>query len=414
MAAAAAHAAGAGAAAAVAADADAPTIILTGCATSAAHWLVAPRSPTLGGTVSLRAAQACPPVLAGNAFGLALSPPGPLRLKRGLRSVEVAPEARSVRAVDGQSVEIAIDTGIVLDEVVGAAIVVERPYNRRDLRVDVPPQRIRPGEPLVLRLVVRIARGESVELRGELSTLCLFLGDPRPKLLPLASAPAVGRAHAAFFDAKYFAGKRGGPTKKYQRTLRDAPEATPRPGAGIFVVHAGGAPPRIERGPDGVPAIVLPLEARTRLSFHGQRVEADIEPAALAQRARTIEAAFRDVLGDDIGPGALRYFTTYVSPHVAGDPHAFFKPATLVAAPPEVRLVVDGPEGEGIEGLRGVTEPAWFHAMPAVARVLGRTASMSPNAPILRARFTRVEWLSPRVAIRQPSAGVSNGSSGTT
>src|SRR5690349_16013022 len=74
----------AAAAGAVAAD----LAVLSVRGLGARPWKLAARSPTLGGIVPLRAAQACPPLLAGNAFGLALSLPVPLQITRGLRAVD--------------------------------------------------------------------------------------------------------------------------------------------------------------------------------------------------------------------------------------------------------------------------------------------------------------------------------------
>src|SRR5207244_4305597 len=62
-------------------------------------------------------------------------------------------------------------------------------------------------------------------------------------VVELAAAKEEGRAHAAFYDAAYFAAKKGAPTRKYRRmvTREEAPEVT---AAGRYRgVVAGPAPP---------------------------------------------------------------------------------------------------------------------------------------------------------------------------
>lgn len=349
------------------------------------------RSATLHGNVPLRAAQACAPFLQGNAAGLHLEPARPISLRRGFRALEVKPAPLRAEALGAHAVRVTFDTGLTLQPPAGAVLVIERAYNRRDHRVTVPQQVLRPGGELHLTLEVALRRADGeITLTGELASLLAFPAAARARLCALREAPAVGQAHLAFFDAAYFQHKRGAVTRKYRHLLN---EDEPRPadaaaGDEVLVVHGGGALPSVGQDRAGVLGLTLPVEVPTRLGYHGQRVEATLDDAPRGRRAAEIEACWREVFGAAAEPscGAVRYFTTYVTPHSRGDPHLFFKPATLLRAPPGWCAVIDGPLLPGCEVLRGVTEAAWFHALPAVLEVQRGAVALAPGSPLLRVR----------------------------
>jgi hypothetical protein len=355
-------------------------------------WSLSQRSPTLGGTIPLRAAQACSPLLAGNAFGSALRPPRPIRLRRSWRALEVEPKPRAVSVLRGGEALVTFDTGLFVRPAEGVVLVLERPYNRRDRRVSVPEVALAAPADLHLTLRVRIARGEEVVLDGELASLGAFAPAPRPALVPLAEARSVGRAHLDFFDRSYFEAKRGKPTRKY-RAIASEREGARGPGAApldprIRVILAGDPPPAITISEEGLMAMVIRLPLGARAAFHGARVEARIDEGARQTRARHIEAAWGEVFGDEASPdtGAIRYFTTYVTAHAAGDPRLFFKPALLLWTPPGWRAVIDGPFGPGYDVLRGVTDPSFFHALPGVIELSDAEVMLRPGTPLIRVR----------------------------
>jgi hypothetical protein len=367
-------------------------------ARGARPWRLLRRSQTLKGNVPLRAAQSCTPFLLGNAFGWQLEPPEPLRLRRGLTSLRVEPPPLSARALSAGAVEVRVDTGLTLRPLGGVLLQVERAHNRRDRRVAVVEEELAGEAPLHLVLRVALRRGQEAVLSGELASIAPFA--PLPSSGPggatglrqatLAEAPEVGRAHLSFFDQDYFAEKRGAATRRYRdlsaSRARAGVEEGGAEGGEVLLVHAGGAAPLPSFSAGGALRLDLPLELAARVSYFGQRVQVALDPAAQRARARRIEALWQEALGAGPELGAIRYFTTYVTPHTAGDPHLFFKPAALLRTPPGWCAVIDGPADPAWEVLRGVTEPDWFHALPAVLALHREEIALRAGTPLLRVR----------------------------
>lgn len=358
-------------------------------------WTLSTRSATLNGTVPLRAARACPPLLSGNAFGLVLSPTEPIRVRRGLGRVEIQPAPVRVRARGTRVIDAVFATGLSVTTDGDERLAVGRAYNRRDRRAtayDAPVTRDAPIE-VTLRLVIGLR--EEIAIGGEVACVAGFRDDV--SMATEAEAASLLAAHVAFFDAAYFEGKRGRPTLKYRDVARSrerSESTTPR----LVVAHVGGAPPILTRGADGVVGIAVAADVDVRLAFHGERVEPTMDPRAVAERARRIEGRARSLLGGAPVPtGALRYFTTYVTPHAPGDPHVFLKPAVLAGGAAGAALVVDGPDAVGLEGFRGVTEADWFHALPAVGEMIAPRAILRSGEAAVRARFADARWVRPRI-----------------
>ena len=375
------------------------------------------RSPTLSGNVPLRAAQSCPPFLSGNVCGWQLVPARPLRLRRTLLSVEADPPPLRARLAGPETAVLTWDTGLSLRPAEGVVLVLERAYNRRDRRVLAHESVVSGDVLLTVTVAIRRADGE-VTLGGELASLLAFAPAPEVAVLALAdvarlppaeaaAARGIAAAHLSFFDQEYFGEKRAAPTRKYRDLLRRA-----GPGAGeaaddlagsVVVLHGGGAVPAVQRSPEGLLRLELPVEVGARLRYHGHRVEVRLDEGALGRRAADIEARFRAALGDGAGPelGALRYFTTYVTPHSPGDAHLFCKPATLLRTPPGWVAVLDGVAAPGWEVLRGVTDASWFPALPAVIEVHAAEVHLAAGAPLLRVR-PLPRWLLDAELFREP------------
>lgn len=350
------------------------------------------RSPTLDGNVPLRAARACSPLLRANQLGWVLRIDKPIRLRRGLRTIAVDPPGPSARIVSGDTVELTLDSGFWLEhETPGVAMVVERAYNLRDRRVDVVARRADVGGSFELCLRVRLSRADGeVSLVGDVASITPLVVSPAMQREPLAAALDLAEAHLAFFDAEYFARKREAPTRKYRALAGSSSSATRADLDGVLVVDGGGASARVAQGACGELEVTLPAELASSLAYEGLRVTPTLDERALARRATVIEATWRAALGDvvDASIGGLRYFTTYVTPHAPGDPHVFWKPATLIATSPELSMIVDGPTIAGLDGMRGVVESHWFHAMPAVAEMIAPRAHLAAGERVVRARFT--------------------------
>jgi hypothetical protein len=359
------------------------------------------RSPDLDGQIPLRAARACPPLLAGNAFGLSIVVDPPIQIDRGLRSIATSHPSLSARS-RGSEVVVAFDTGLEISHRTEATLAIGRAMNRRDRRVRALPRPVPSARALVIELAIHLARNSSMVLRSEVANIGAFISDPKLDLRRASDARDLLGSHATFFYEEYFRKKRGAPTGKYKRILAtrstDATDATlADDDPAIVVTTVGPVPASIARGDDRISALSIPVELTLALEHHGLGVGIAMRPELVRRRAELIERTMRDVLGDAATNGAIRYFTTYATAHAPGDPHFFLKPATLVASPADIRAVLDGPDGEGIEGMRGVTEPAWFHALPAVAEMTRDRATLAVGKRAVTVRFTRSDWLVPEL-----------------
>lgn len=397
------------------------------------------RNPTLDGSVPLRVAQGCAPLLAGNAYGhqLTLSrllPIGerlgrvrlgaPDDLARDLRRLSDAalPRllahgllerdgpwhralARGVVSASGRR-RLALFTGLLVRPAAGLVLRVTAAANRRNTRIDVEEQLLGDrNERLVpLLLTIDFPRGATppVTLAGEIACLAPLRPGATVTRRPLREAPAAGRAHADFYDAAYFAAKKDGVTGKYRRLVAQEPggasadarvelvEAGPVDAAIGTLDRATGAagPVPVER-PGGPVAITFRNAVRFSALFDGHTLAIEPDRAALARIAGEIERTWDAALGAgyvEAHRGALWYLTKYFTPHTPGEPHFFVKPAALTVTPPGWSCLVDGLHGDGYDVLRGVVSTDTFHATPAVFRLFreGEPIRVAAGAPLLR------------------------------
>lgn len=372
------------------------------------------RSADLDGSIPLRAARACVPLLEGNAFGWILELRAPLVLRRRRSSWWLDDEATVRRArasvpyllaegwlspgawalalargpvteLDGR---ICIWTGLLVRVAAGRVLRIQHAGNRRNRDLAIGEAVVLGGEswvPLVLE--VQPQRGlDRIELSGELATLAAIDPSLPRRIVALAEAPEIGAAHLAFYDAEYFAEKREGPTKKYRRLLATPPVDTGRDAATF--VECGPPSVRLEPCPREHTAIgpcvgtsllrfvftnAIAFEAR----YDGLRVHIEADQPGLARAAAAIQAQWTAALGPiDAHKGALWYLSKYFTPHVPGEPHFFVKPWALCASPPGVSLLVDGIAGPGYDVLRGVIRSDRFGAAPAVFALWGSDATI--------------------------------------
>jgi hypothetical protein len=377
------------------------------------------RAGDLDGAVPLRVAQACVPLLEGNAFGFQLNLLRAVALRRGLGRLDAAvvdPHREAVdaahrsamarlvaqgylapggawhKALAGGPVQalgrarLRLWTGLLLRPEPGVWLRVSGTANRRNRLIEIDEHLILDEGawvPLLLDVTLRRDAPDRVRLEGELATVAPMAPGATLERVSLADAPALGVAHAAFYDAAYFAAKKGEPTRKYRKTKArdDVPEGD---GEGrCRVIDAGPAAHAVTRaarlagrdGPrDGVgPARVVfenvvPFEAR----FDGHTLAVEPDRGVLAEGARVVERAFAAALGPTFvaeNQGALWYLTKYFTPHPPGEPHFFVKPWSFVETPRGWSSLVEGVHGDGFDVMRGVIATDVFHATPAVFHV---------------------------------------------
>lgn len=273
-------------------------------------------------------------------------------------------------------------TGLLVRPPAGLALALHRGANRRPLGVTARTTVITDSSgwtPLALELELDPALRE-VTLVGELATLSVY--DPAVELSRVSLENRnESRDFLNFYDQRYFNDKRGGAiTKKYRRTVT-ATATTDSDTQGALTLLDGiaseltDAPPVCVEGPDANARSITVagrVTVRNAVAFSalydGQTVSLTWDHAALAHRRARIEAQWK--WATEAEPerhrGALWYLTKYFTPHPAGEPFAFVKPASLVVTPPGWSTLIDGHAGHGYDLLRGLVQTDWFHATPAV------------------------------------------------
>lgn len=391
------------------------------------------RSPTLDGAVPLRVAQACVPLLEGNEAGFQVVFGRRLvaRTRLGKRSLEATPLHEAVSRAHAAAAPLLAAQGLLgpawKDRLARATAWTERgvlrvwtgllvrPRRGTWLRVSATKNRavfglrirttwIADDDGLYTPLVLDLEDFEDgTRLEGEVATVMPV----RPGLSIARAddddARELVEAHAEFYDARYFATKKGEVTRKYRRTVvRRAPE--PRDDAHAVVAHLASPPPEVVAvdrvlGPEAVAPRPLPPGAPTvsclrfahgvplRVHWDGNTLDVAPDRDALATGARAVRAELARLAGPDWAAaheGAVLYLTKYVTPHPHGEPHFFVKPWSFVRTPPGWSSLVEGVSGEGHELLRGVVRTDGFHAVPAVFHVTTtRPVRVRAGAPML-------------------------------
>ncbi|WP_438019137.1 hypothetical protein WMF18_08745 [Sorangium sp. So ce315] len=432
------------------------------------------RAGDLDGAVPLRVAKACVPLLEGNAFGLQITLARPIEVQRRLGSLRaepagehreallrahraalprlvsqgfLAPEGAWHRALRGGLAwtcrtglgppRLRLWTGLLVRPDPGVWLRVAGAANRRNVLIEVSEAHVADDGafvPLVVELRVRDEAPRVLRLEGEIGCVAPVRPDVRIEACALEDAPEVGQAHAAFYDARYFAAKQGEVTRKYRRLVGSRARAGQgsaaegsaeqggaaegsaaegsRPGAGNagpararLVVAGPGAPEIAEitevttaAGPDPVPwrggarrleSIVVRNAVPFRATFDGHTLAVAPQAPRLAEGAAAVERTFARVFGEDFNAGnrgALWYLTKYFTPHPPGEPHFFVKPWAFTTTPPGWSSLLDGVHGDGYDVMRGVVETDVFFATPAVFHVrrIGAPIEVPEGAPLLR------------------------------
>ncbi len=356
-------------------------------------FTLARRDGTLGGSVPLRAAQACSPLLEGNAYGLHLAPIRPLTLRRTFRGF-VADEAfvRACKAVvpilrvrgllsEDEAKRAALGivrrkgsyelfTGLFVNSPKIVSLRVLSAQARASKAIGIEPITLACSEkltPLFVRFSAR-AGLSLVRLESELATLA-----PIPERhVPVEEADddareALLRTHAAFYDRGYFDAKaQGEVTRKYRRMVtrsQKGDDASEDKRAARIATFGADILPRDESG-----AIVARAPFDFEATFDGASVTIEADPRERRAYAEAVERSITPLLEkiDHKHPGAQLYFSKYFTPHPHGEPHFFVKPPALLATPPGWSTLVEGRMFSASEVMRGVVHTDRFFAVPQV------------------------------------------------
>lgn len=391
------------------------------------------RSPTLDGSVPVRVAQGCVPLLEGNAWGWQIALAHPIELRRRLGGWTVTASERGdaiermtrasvpmlradgtlrpgtwVKRLERGAVEvgrtISLFTGLFVRPRPGLRLRVSTLANRRSWHYAVAEAILDDASafcPLVLE-VVPSRDAEVISLAGELATLAVLPAETAFSRCTLADAPEVTAAHVRFYDGAYFETKRrGAVARKYRDTIVKHPRAAGGEPVRARIVEGGptlvepASPTRLHRadGPVAAPPDTPPdrLVVRNAVSFtatfDGYKVTIEPAKAELERYAAEVRACWQFVLATCDPPahdGALLYLTKYFTPHPPGEPHFFVKPCALVETSPGTSTVIDGRHGLAYDVMRGVVRTDSFHAVPAVFQLWrpGASIEVPRGAPL--------------------------------
>lgn len=406
------------------------------------------RSPTLHGTVPVRVAQACVPLLEGNAFGFQVTLTrrwqlvrGPLGwslalpadeqahlLERYARARERLIAAGYFRPGDplhrfleektlfglppgrlGRRLRLRLFTGLFVRPQAGVYLRL-LPAKNRQSHSFVVEEEILIGEPaaehphsfvpllLNLTLTPRAASARSLVVGGELACLAPLPSEVSFSAHPLSERPELGRAHAAFYAASYFERKTARATRRYRKEIdvRVSASQTATSACEIIVAGptnftiAGSEPLEKKTFARRSPKHVL---YRNLLDFSfrydGATVALAYDKEELQRKGRALWQGFRNLYGEDFvaaHEGALFYLSKYFTTHPPGEPHFFVKPWAFTRTPPGWSSLIEGSNGDGYEVMRGVIATDQFHATPAVFAISRADEEMVVPAetPLLR------------------------------
>jgi hypothetical protein len=397
------------------------------------------REGTLDGSVPLRVAQACVPLLEGNAFGhqIVFGKRLVVRSRLGRRGLEATPELEEVDRAHRAAVPflaaqgllrrggawhfqlakkwwwvergvLRVWTGLLVRPRSGTWLRVSGAGSRAILGLGVQTSWIGETEELVPLVVDFDAATDGTRLEGEVATIAAVVPDVRVAIGGASEHPDLVHAHVAFYAAKYFATKTGEVTKKYRRALKaprgaageDAPPAT------MHVAHLAGPKPEIVTvdrvlGPGSLAPVPAPRDGRSlqivrfrnavpfTAHYDGNTLAIEPDRKVLGRGAVEIKRELESALGlgfDVLHKGAVLYLTKYFTPHPNGEPHFFVKPWAFTSTPPGWSTAIEGVRGEGWDVMRGVVWTDRFHATPAVfAMQAGRRVRIAEGAPLLDA-----------------------------
>jgi hypothetical protein len=384
------------------------------------------RSGDLGGSAPLRVAQGCGPMFEGNAFGFQVTLRLPITLRRiagrlaaeiaapygealaashstvlpslvaqgllppdGVLSTMFADHFVRVELEDPGHVRVRLWTGLLVRPDAGIWLRVSATANRRNRFIDVEEQFIADGggwAPLILDIKLTSDAPDQVRLEGELGTVAPVAPGVHIDSVPLAEAPEIGAAHAAFYDAAYYDDKTRSITRKYRKMKFPPDDLESAAPARCRVINIGPAAHTIT---GSIPRIVfgnlVPFEAR----FDGYTIVVEPDQRTLRVGAHAVERAFAEALGPTfLGENrqSLWYFTKYFTHHPPGEPHFFVKPWAFVQTPPGWSCLLEGVHGDGFDVLRGVVATDIFHATPAVFQVyrVGEPIRVGFGEPLLQ------------------------------
>jgi hypothetical protein len=388
------------------------------------------RSPTLDGSLPLRAAQHCSPVFEGNEAGFQISLEQPMNLRRGRAGLQIDMTPPAFK----QTQE---DVGACIDELVKRGLLQKNGHWHRLLRTDALPIRgtrlhfwsgflVKPAEgvalrvgrafnrrsritvvehaivdrsgftPLMLEIDGRDLGPEPRTIIGEIGSVLPVAAHARMTLTSVRKAPEVVRSVEAFFDAHYFETKKTKPTGKYRRMLREHPDLPAAATCEVKVAYAGPAVHTVDalerfHGPGGITKrapenVALPYctvrnIARLEAEWDGQGFTNENK---VFDRTNSLDRDWKAV-GGRRSSDAYEFFSGYFYEPARDEPYWLLQPWIFSTTPPGWSTVIEGASVGGCDGMRGIIRTDHFSTVSMVYRMYnaGRIA-VPKGIPIMR------------------------------
>ena len=368
------------------------------------------RSPTLDGSLPLRAAQHCSPVFEGNSAGFQIRLEQPLTLHRGRRGVEfnLTPPAYEVTqgkvkaaveklvtqgllrsggywhrllgedAIPAHGSRVWLWSGFLVKPRSGVWLRISRAFNRAS-RIRVVEHLIADDSaytPLVLEIDARALPSAPLWLEGEIGCLLPVCPKVQMSMARVGAGSVAVKQFEGFFDSEYFALKAVQPTSRYRKRVREQNETDSAPACDARVLFAG--PPVHElrtldrfvssqgfskRGPanePGLPVGRVGNVARIRATWDGQSLtkqDVRLEPV-LRQLAHDWKRA-----GGRVDSDAFEFLSGYMLANTRDEPFCAVQPWVFVETSPGWSTVVEGIGVGDTVGMRGVIHTDSFHAL---------------------------------------------------
>lgn len=394
------------------------------------------RTPTLDGTIPLRAAQGCKPFLDGNSAGIHLrfsesamidttAAGATLRMtdeefERATlhyqdRVEQLAALGHIVRGgywhrelLKGFAVteanNLRLWTGLLVRPLPGVAILVSQSHNRacpvKIREYVIPPNSV--FIPLFLDIDLSALSQSETWLDVELACLTPLQPGASIALLPVQDRPEVGRSFADFYSAQYFnARAQGHNAKQYRAVVSREPRQADQVGADCEIVIAG--PTHIHRirffdsfaTAHGY-TTAHPLRARLPYaeagcaghivgSFDGRAPRGiDVE---LAGQGEALRDQWRSLYGEE-ALGSIDQWVAYAHANQGpiAEPYLVIQPWLLSSTPIGWSTILESYHLKGLQGMRGVLSSDSYHGVLPLWLVDGRASGfqVAASEPIAR------------------------------
>lgn len=399
-------------------------------------FLLGKRSETLDGSIPLRAAQGCKPLLEGNGAGfhLRFADPAVIRRGRGGPRLTLTDEgferllggydekleaavARGLLKRDGHwhrelrkgfarrvGDTLRLWTGLLVRPAPGVWLLVSGAFNRRCL-VNVEEYVVADDSsfvPVILRLDLASLRSRDTWLDTELACLLPLRPGVEFGVGALADSPEVGRAWCDFYDRSYIEARGDVKyTARYRRVTAKESDETTGEVARCRLINLGG--PNLHRvGTFSRFATGAGLSrthpAKNSLQFAVVRNVADVRARWDGSNIRDIEAEVPGGPGPYLREWAERYgpetlpsvelFADYVEHNFGpyrGEPYFSITPWVFATTPPGWSSLMDSYHLDGLDGMRGVISTDTHFGVASLWQISGpRKFAVAKGTPLLR------------------------------